>query len=179
DRMRADHDVFERRHRVEQREVLKRPSDAEARDLVLAQPLDSAALEPDRAKLRPIKSRQAIEQRGLAGAVRADQPADLAARDFEMDIVERDDAAETNRQAFDRKQSGRSARAPKRADARCPNVQIRRPDWLRHRPWNCFLAFVARRFTAIAGFVTTFSKTSASGRRDAPPGGGCMRRLRH
>ncbi len=135
DRVRPDHDVLERRHRAEQREVLERPGDAQARDLVLAQPLDGAALEADRAALRPVEARQAVEERGLAGAVRADQTADFTARDVEIDVVERDDAAESDRQASDRKQGGRARR---RAGARFRYVQFGRPCRWRHRPWNSF-----------------------------------------
>ena len=57
-----------------------------------------------RAAVAAVKAAEAIEQRRLAGAVRADQAADLAASDLEGDIVQRDDAAEAHRHVVDAKQ---------------------------------------------------------------------------
>ena len=54
----------------------------------------SNAMSPVAERVEP---RQAVEERGLAGAVRADQADDLPARDVERDAVERDDAAEAHR----------------------------------------------------------------------------------
>ena len=52
------------------------------------------ALETDVALIRCVETAQAVEQCGLAGAVRADQAADFAASDVERHAIERDDAAE-------------------------------------------------------------------------------------
>ena len=64
------------------------------------------AVEHDRPRVRIIETRDAIEERRLAGAVRADQAADRAAGDLERDVVERGHAAEPDRQPPDRKQGG-------------------------------------------------------------------------
>ena len=52
------------------------------------------ALEAELAGVRPVQARDHVERRRLAGAVRADQPDDLALADVERDVVERDDPAE-------------------------------------------------------------------------------------
>ena len=56
-----------------------------------------AALEQDVAAVGRVEAAEAIEERGLAGAVGADQAGDLAGKDVEGDAVERDDAAEADR----------------------------------------------------------------------------------
>ena len=100
----ADHDVFEHRQGSKQRKILERPADAERGDPVHRIPCQRLPLEPDRALVEVVKARQTIEQRGLAGAVRADQPADCAPRHVEADPIERDNAAEPNGDALDRQQ---------------------------------------------------------------------------
>ena len=47
---------------------------------------------------------QQVEQRGLAGAVRADDAQDFAGTDLEADAADRAQAAERPRQAFDLQQ---------------------------------------------------------------------------
>jgi hypothetical protein len=58
---------------------------------------DRAALEQDVAGIRHVKTRQAVEECGLAGAVGADQAGDPARRHVERHAVEGNDAAETHR----------------------------------------------------------------------------------
>jgi hypothetical protein len=53
-------------------------------------------VERDRAAVAFVEARQAVEERGLAGAVRSDQTDDLPRIDAERDAVQRDDAAEAN-----------------------------------------------------------------------------------
>ncbi len=62
---------------------------------------DVAAVELDGAGARRVEAAEAVEQRRLAGAVRTDQPEDLALADLEADAVERHDAAEANRDVTD------------------------------------------------------------------------------
>ena len=52
---------------------------------------------------------QAIEERALAGAVRSDDGADLAALDLEIDVVERGQAAEADGQALGAQDSDRGS----------------------------------------------------------------------
>ena len=52
------------------------------------------AVEDDPSGRRPVDARQHVEERRLAGAVRADQARDRALLDREVDVVDRDEAAE-------------------------------------------------------------------------------------
>ena len=93
----ADLDVVEHRHAVEQRHVLEGAADADARDGMARLAEDGAALEQDVAVVGHVEARQAVEERGLARAVGADQAGDLAGRHVEGDAVQRHDAAEADR----------------------------------------------------------------------------------
>src|ERR1700722_14554671 len=53
---------------------------------------------------RPIEAGDAVEQRGLAGAVRSDQSRDLALARGEVEIVDGEEAAEAHGQVLDREQ---------------------------------------------------------------------------
>ena len=95
--MRADQDVVAHAHAAEQRDVLEGAADAQAGHAVARQVLQRAALEQDVAVGEAIEAADAVEQRGLAGAVRPDQAADLAVADIERHAAECDDAAEAHR----------------------------------------------------------------------------------
>ena len=99
--MAADHDVLPHRQRSEQREVLERAADAERGDAMDRVARQRAPFEGDRALVEAVEARETVEQRGLAGAIGPDQPADLAARDVEADLIEREHAAEPHGDAFD------------------------------------------------------------------------------
>ncbi len=60
------------------------------------QPEQRHAVERDVAAIALVEPRDAVEERGLAGAVRADQADDAPGRDIEGDPVKGDDAAETH-----------------------------------------------------------------------------------
>jgi hypothetical protein len=62
------------------------------------------ALVGDAAFLRMVEAVDAVEHRGLAGAVRADDGADLALADVEGDVGDRLHAAEAQRDVLDREQ---------------------------------------------------------------------------
>ena len=82
---------------------------------------DRAALEQDVALVGNVEPGQAVEERGLAGAVGADQPGDLARRHVEGHAVERDDAAEAHRNVAHAQQRAGGARArARRAIALAP-----------------------------------------------------------
>ena len=51
-----------------------------------------------------VQPAEAIEQRGLAGAVRPDQAGDLAGHDVESDVIQSNHAAEAKGDAADRQQ---------------------------------------------------------------------------
>src|SRR5262249_41076072 len=75
-------------------------------DAKIVQPLQrdlAAALmrQPHRATGWPVEAGDAIEHRGLAGAVWSDQRGDLAAARGEGEVVDRDDTAEAHGQVID------------------------------------------------------------------------------
>jgi len=61
------------------------------------------AAEQDGAGARRERAGQHVDERRLAGAVRADQRMDVALRDIHVELVQRVEAAEAFGQAFDRK----------------------------------------------------------------------------
>ena len=94
----TDQRVLEHGHVVEQRDVLERPRDSQARDLLRRAPQQIVALEPDRAGRRLVQPGDAVEAGRLAGAVRPDQPGDVAFGDVEGHVVQRRYPAEPDRQ---------------------------------------------------------------------------------
>ena len=89
-------------HALEQGDVLERAGDAAPRRLPWLHPGAALALEGDRALGRVIEAVDAVQHRGLAGAVRTDDGADLALEDVERDIAQRLHAAEGERHVLDR-----------------------------------------------------------------------------
>src|SRR6185312_7436155 len=79
---------LEHAHLPEQPHVLERPGDAGTCDLPGLQRQHLRAAEGDATPLRLVESGDAIEQRGLAGAVRPDQTGDGALADGEIDILQ-------------------------------------------------------------------------------------------
>ena len=102
--MAADHDVLEHGHVAKQRQILKRAADADLGDPVRRLVEDGLALKLNVAMVRRVEPAEAIEQGGLAGAVRADQAQEHALGHVERHVVERDDAAETHADILDRQQ---------------------------------------------------------------------------
>jgi hypothetical protein len=100
----ADAHIVEHREIGKQRYVLEGAADADLGDPVRRPPEDAPAFHQDVAGARLIKPAQAVEQRGLAGAVRSDQAEDLALMHVEGDAVQRDDAAEHDADVADRQQ---------------------------------------------------------------------------
>src|SRR3954447_2284426 len=92
--VRSDEHVLSYRHRREELDVLERPSDPFADDAVRRRAKQAGTVEGDRSPVRPIEPGDQVEQRRLAGAVRADQPRDLAALDRKGNVVHRDHPAE-------------------------------------------------------------------------------------
>src|SRR5215510_2224510 len=97
--MTPDHDVVEHAHMVEQGEVLEGASDAERGSRIAGQRGDVAALIEQRAFARPVAAGDAVDDRGLAGAVRPDDGEQLAALHAEADIGERTYTANPQRHA--------------------------------------------------------------------------------
>src|SRR5207302_4260719 len=91
----AGHDVLQYGHAAEQLDVLERARDPEPRRLVRVEAPARAALEGDRPGLRPVDAVHDVQHRALAGAVRADDGADLALAHVEGHALERLHSAES------------------------------------------------------------------------------------
>ncbi len=89
------------RHTAKEGDVLESPGDALAGGLVRIHVAALAALEGDRPLMRVVDPVDDVEHRGFAGAVRADDGADLVLPDVEGNTLERDHAAEGERDAVD------------------------------------------------------------------------------
>src|SRR5262249_21570026 len=118
------HDVVERRHALEQRHVLKSPRNATQPGLVGPHGRSRPSLEGDAALLRVIEAVDDVEQRGLAGAIGADDGADLAFADVEGNAADRLDPAEGERDSLDREQhlAGYDIRPARRPHAAAPRT---------------------------------------------------------
>jgi hypothetical protein len=97
----AGHHVLQHGQRGKQGEVLERAAHPELGDAVRRTRQDRAAGEQHVAPVGRVETRQAVEQRRLAGAVGTDERHDLALGDVEPDTVKRDDAAEADREIAD------------------------------------------------------------------------------
>src|SRR5258705_2761930 len=92
----ARHDVVEHAHALEEGDVLERARDAERGHVGRRQVRALLAGEPDAALERVIEAADDVEERGLAGAVGADDGQDLAALDLEAHLVQRHQRAEAH-----------------------------------------------------------------------------------
>src|SRR5262249_53079226 len=97
-RLGGDPDILQRRGVGEDIGDLVRPGDTPMRDPVGSKPGDLPAIEQDAPGGRPQDAGQAVEERALAGAVWADDRADLLAPDRKIDLVERGQSAKADSQ---------------------------------------------------------------------------------
>ena len=95
------HDVVEDRHAAKEGDVLEGPRDALLRGLVRIHIAAPSALEGNRPLLRVVDAVDDVEHRRFAGAVRADDRADLVLPDVEGNALERNHPAEGKRDAVD------------------------------------------------------------------------------
>ena len=109
----------------EQLDALERAPDAAPGPLVHGEPGDVVAVELDGAAVAAEHPEQAVEERRLAGAVRADEADPLALVDVDVDAVERDDAGEPLRHVP--RPAGRSLTRP------APLPGPTRPRWRARR----------------------------------------------
>src|SRR6185436_7298862 len=103
-RVGADPDIVEHRQVLEQRDILEGATDPDFGNPVRLAIEYAVALQEDVAGAGLIEPAQAVEQRGLAGAVGSDQAEDLALMHLERNAVERNDAAEHDADVANRKQ---------------------------------------------------------------------------
>src|SRR5262249_45588970 len=96
-----------------------------ARGLVGPKPHDAAATVDDVAGGGPQIAGDGVERGGLAGAVRADQREHLALAHLERHVADRDEAAETDRQAADAEHRVAHCGAPVAASTGGPPLRAR------------------------------------------------------
>jgi hypothetical protein len=97
----AQQQVVEHGEVLEQLDVLEGPGHAGAGDAVGLEPDQVAAGEADGALLGPVQAREAVEQRGLAGAVGTDDGEQLVGPDLERHRPQGADAGEAEVQLVD------------------------------------------------------------------------------
>src|SRR4029453_2751280 len=96
-----DKQVFDHAERREKLEILEASRDAQTRYL-FRRPADQIlAVESDPAQLWPVDSTDAVEQRGLAGAIRPDQRGHVSFEHVKPDITQDLQAPEAQRNVFD------------------------------------------------------------------------------
>jgi hypothetical protein len=134
-RLRRDAHVLEGRERVEDADDLERTRDARRHDRVRGKVRDRGGAEPRPAAVGGEEGGEDVEERRLAGAVRPDDRAELAARDRERHAVDRRERAEVLGQILDLEQDlpgrrrearcrrGRGGPGRPRRDARAGAVQ--------------------------------------------------------
>src|SRR5206468_5991794 len=98
--MPAEHEVVDHVHEWEELDVLEDARDPEASDLVRPQPSEITFAEAHVAGARPVDPVQAVEEGGLPGTVGTDDREQLALADVERHVVQRDEAAESEREAL-------------------------------------------------------------------------------
>ena len=100
--------VLQQRRVLEQLDVLEGAGDAQRGDAVRRHVGDVGAVEHQLAAGRLVDAAHQVEDRGLAGAVGADDGEDLALADVEGHAVDGLDAAEVDREVVDREEAHRS-----------------------------------------------------------------------
>ena len=92
--MHAHEHVLDRRHLVEEADVLEGAADAVLDDLVGRQAGELVPVEHDAPGRGHVHTREHVEERRLAGSVRPDERDDRPAWDREVDIVRRHEPTE-------------------------------------------------------------------------------------
>jgi len=115
----SDKNVLENRETVEQPKMLERPAHAGGSDRARRLTVDLLTKKDDLAAVGSVDTREHIQQRGLARAVRSNQSDEFALTELERDLVDGDKAAEPLRHAVDREYGGH-----RRNSARLTNRSI-------------------------------------------------------
>ena len=101
----------------QQPDALERPGDAQPRQAIRANLVERLAAPAERARIRLDEPADDVEQGGLPGAVRADDPQYLTALDLDRNGIERPDATERHRHVANHQPCG-GQRLPVHARAR-------------------------------------------------------------
>src|SRR5205807_8807022 len=113
-------------HVAEQSTDLKAAHQAASRNLVRLEPQQRASIEKNVAAVRRIEAGNEVDERRLAGAVRSDQPADLARRDRKIDVVGCQQPAEAFDQVARFEEGGHGMARPYAWRVRSPNKPVGR-----------------------------------------------------
>ena len=124
-----------------ERRILEDGRETDVRRLRGRGDADSAAVHEDRARIRPDHARQHLDERALAGAVRAEQRMDLARLDDERRRGERDDRAVALRRPRVRP-GGSSARWEEGAPEAPPPPSVVRVPYGPLQPVSCAAVYV-------------------------------------
>src|SRR5262249_48737795 len=89
----ASEDVLEHRQLAEGADDLEGPADSAACDVGGSTSVEPLAVESDLPRRRRKDRGQEVEERRLAGPIGSDDPYDLAARDVQVDAVDRRQSA--------------------------------------------------------------------------------------
>ncbi len=109
-------DVLEHGLAVQRTRMLEDDADPGPGDAMGRPSGDVDAVELHRAGIRPLDAHDELHHRRFAGAVRADEAEDLAARDVEGDVLDGDEAAEALGEAADGEARGAGhSRSPARS----------------------------------------------------------------
>ena len=105
--MRAEQNVVDNRQFADDLRVLEGTNQSKMNDLVRRHAVEQMLFaclvgKTDFARIRLVELRDAVEHRGLARAVRADEPVDLVAVNVEGEIVHRAKPAETDGEMVNR-----------------------------------------------------------------------------
>src|SRR5438270_13803206 len=104
ERASADQQIVEHVHARENARELEHAHEAAARELLRFRPRTWLAIETDRTLISREVTGHDVEERGLAGTVRADKTDKLARCDVETDIGDGNEPAEPLRHAFNGEQ---------------------------------------------------------------------------
>src|SRR5207245_11542992 len=104
-RVKADQQVLQHGRLFEQFDVLKGSRDAERGDAMGWRLVERSTIEGNAALGRHVDSADEVEDSRFSGTVRPDERDDFAAMHIEADLVDRQHAAEANRQVAGRKKA--------------------------------------------------------------------------
>src|SRR5271156_223143 len=110
--MGAHQNIFAHAHVTEQSDILERPAEADAGHAVTGHVGQRLTLEQNVAFNIAVNATDTVEQRGLARAVRTDQPANLTMPDIERHAAEGDDAPKPHLYVRDAEQRRVNHHAP-------------------------------------------------------------------
>ena len=145
----SNQDVVQHTQLAEQADILEGAGNAHVIHLNGGLPCRIHAVEQDGAARRLIDLREQVEDRGFAGAVRADQAGDLCAADGEVEVADGGQAAKIN------------AEMARFQDRRHSNVALRNDIGRRDFDELCFRSFRFVHFPSLPFRALSFGRNTA------------------